>query len=147
MQLNSEMHLCLIYCLEKTKTNQAVFAPQKMFGMKCKTKTILASVDEYILGWPWSDREIKQFKYLAHSRHKRGQARLEHEVSSQEILLCQQRAACVKRTKAFNSLHIDQTAVIVNHVWIQHANAVQKIITVTFTDASVKGNDTLPITA
>lgn len=89
-----------------------------MLGMKCKTKTNLVSVDECILGWPCSDRETEQLKSLAHSRHRRGQARLGQMrcVSSQEILLCQQRIACVKWTKAFNWLHIDQTAVIVNHV-------------------------------
>lgn len=34
---------------KKKKTNQYLFH-QKMFGMKCKTKTILVSIDKYVFG-------------------------------------------------------------------------------------------------
>lgn len=84
MHLNSEIQLCLIIASKKTpkQNNQYLFHKKclewSVECFECKTKTILASIEKYILAWPWSHREIEQCKCHAHSRHRRGQARREH---------------------------------------------------------------------
>lgn len=80
-----------------------------MFGMNSKNKAILALLDKYTLGWPCRDSVVLNSLLIPDTEEV--MARLKHhEVLSQEILLCQQRSACVKTTTVFNWLSTEQIA-------------------------------------